>query len=165
MEKRTYPVLAEEVLWHQLPNGLPIAVVPRPGFTKKLAYFVTDYGAIHTEFTLNGESYSAPAGVAHFLEHKMFDLPGRDVMAEFAAMGANPNAFTSYDLTAYYFSCTDNFEACLHKGELINATRRRTLSSLLRKAMVVTVMAIAGRTSKIRFNGVGSLPKTVNTET
>ena len=113
MEKRTYPVLAEEVLWHQLPNGLPIAVVPRPGFTKKLAYFVTDYGAVHTEFTLNGESYSAPAGVAHFLEHKMFDLPGRDVMAEFAAMGANPNAFTSYDLTAYYFSCTDNFEACL----------------------------------------------------
>lgn len=113
MEKRTYPALAEEVLWHQLPNGLPIAIVPRPGFTKKLAYFVTDYGAIHTSFTLDGEAHTAPAGVAHFLEHKMFDLPGRDVMAEFAAMGANPNAFTSYDLTAYYFSCTENFDDCL----------------------------------------------------
>lgn len=113
MEKRIYPALAETVFWHTLPNGLPIAVVPRPGFTKKMAYFVTDYGAIHTQFTLNGEDFTAPAGVAHFLEHKMFDLPGRDVMAEFAAMGANPNAFTSYDLTAYYFSCTDNFEDCL----------------------------------------------------
>ena len=113
MEKHSYPALAEEIFWHTLPNGLPIAVIPRQGFTKKLAYFVTDYGAIHTRFTLNGEDIIAPAGVAHYLEHKMFDLPGRDVMAEFAAMGASPNAFTSYDLTAYYFSCTENFEKCL----------------------------------------------------
>ena len=113
MEKRSYPQLSEEIFWDTLPNGLPIVVVPRPGFTKKLAYFVTDFGAIHTDFTLNGKDYKVPAGIAHFLEHKMFDLPGRDVMAEFAAMGANPNAFTSYDMTAYYFSCTENFEDCL----------------------------------------------------
>ena len=113
MEKHIYPSLSEKVFWHTLPNGLPIAVIPRQGFTKKLAYFVTDYGAIHTQFTLNGENITAPAGVAHYLEHKMFDLPGRDVMAEFASMGASPNAFTSYDLTAYYFSCTENFDACL----------------------------------------------------
>jgi len=113
MEKRNYPGLQEQIWWGRLPNGLQIAVVPRPGFSKKLAYFVTDYGAIHTEFTLDGVSYSTPAGVAHFLEHKMFDLPGRDVTAEFAALGASPNAFTSYDLTAYYFSCTENFDPCL----------------------------------------------------
>lgn len=113
MEKCTYTALNEDIFWDRLPNGLQIAVVPRPGFSKKLAYFVTDYGAIHTEFTLNGEKHTTPAGVAHFLEHKMFDLPGRDVSAEFAAMGASPNAFTSYDLTAYYFSCTDNFNDCL----------------------------------------------------
>lgn len=113
MEKHVYPALSEEIFWRTLPNGLPVAVIPRPGFTKKLAYFVTDYGAIHTEFSLNGEEITAPAGVAHYLEHKMFDLPDRDVMAEFAAMGASPNAFTSYDLTAYYFSCTENFEDCL----------------------------------------------------
>ncbi len=113
MEQRIYPQLGEAVVWHTLPNGLPIAVVPRKGFTKKLAYFVTDFGAIHTTFTLNGKQYTAPDGVAHFLEHKMFDLPDRDVMAEFAEMGANPNAFTSYDLTAYYFSCTENFSDCL----------------------------------------------------
>ena len=43
----------------------------------------------------------------------MFDLPGRDVSEEFAALGAYPNAFTSYDMTAYYFSCTEHFESCL----------------------------------------------------
>lgn len=113
MEKRIYPSLNEQIFWDRLPNGLQIAVVPRPGFSKKLAYFVTDYGAIHTEFTMDGVPYKTPAGVAHFLEHKMFDLPGRDVSAEFAAYGATPNAFTGYDLTAYYFSCTDNFDPCL----------------------------------------------------
>jgi len=109
MEAFTYPELSEKIYRQTLPNGLTIAVVPRPGFTKKLAYFVTDYGAIHTDFTLNGEKITAPAGVAHYLEHKMFDMPGGDVTAQFAALGAVPNAFTSYDLTAYYFSCTANF--------------------------------------------------------
>lgn len=113
MEKHLYPALSEEIFWDKLPNGLPIAVIPRPGFSKKLAYFVTDYGAIHTEFTLNGQAFSTPAGIAHYLEHKMFDLPGRDVMGEFAMLGAAPNAFTSYDLTAYYFSCTEHFSDCL----------------------------------------------------
>ena len=113
MEQRTYPELGEKVIWDRLPNGLPIAVLPRPGFSKKLAYFVTDFGGIHRKFTLNGVAYETPAGIAHYLEHKLFDMPGRDVSAEFAAMGASPNAFTSYDLTAYYFSCTDHFEACL----------------------------------------------------
>ena len=113
MDKRTYPALGEQVIWQQLPNGLPIAIVPRPGFTKKLCYFVTDFGAIHTRFTMDGQDYEVPAGIAHYLEHKLFDLPDRDVTAEFAALGAIPNAFTSYDITAYYFSCTENFPKCL----------------------------------------------------
>ena len=109
-----YPELDETVYTCQLENGLNIAVVKRRGFTKKLAYFVTDYGAIHTEFTLDGKAYETPAGVAHYLEHKLFDMPGqRDVSAEFAAWGAMTNAFTSYDMTAYYFSCTEHFEECL----------------------------------------------------
>ena len=111
---KEYPAWGERVFWEELPNGLTVAVVPKPGFSKKLAYFVTDYGSIHTEFTVDGEKKSAPAGVAHYLEHKMFDLPRGEVSAEFAALGANPNAFTSYDMTAYYFSCTENFEQNLH---------------------------------------------------
>ena len=113
MEQRYYPQWNETLYRGVCPSGLTVCVVKRPGFTKKLAYFVTDFGSIHTEFTLNGQPFSAPAGVAHFLEHKMFDLPGRDVSEEFAALGAYPNAFTGYDMTAYYFSCTNNFEACL----------------------------------------------------
>ena len=109
-----YPELDEVCYREVLENGLTVAVVKKEGFTKKLAYFVTDYGAVHTEFSLEGRNYTAPAGVAHYLEHKLFDMPGdRDVSAEFAAMGAMTNAFTSYDMTAYYFSCTENFEGCL----------------------------------------------------
>ena len=114
MKRIDYPELDETLYTQVLANGLTVAVVPRKGFTKSLAYFVTDYGSIHTDFSLEGEVVHAPAGIAHFLEHKMFDLPGqRDVSEEFAAMGAVTNAFTSYDMTAYYFSCTSNFESCL----------------------------------------------------
>jgi len=114
VNKRYYPELDETLYTRRLENGLTVCVVPRKGFSKKMAYFVTDYGSIHTDFVLEGKVWKAPAGVAHYLEHKMFDLPGnRDVSAEFASMGAMTNAFTSYDMTAYYFSCTENFDDCL----------------------------------------------------
>ncbi len=114
MNQKYYPELDETLCSTVLENGLTVCVVPRQGFSKKMAYFVTDYGSIHTDFILEGKVYQAPAGVAHYLEHKMFDLPGnRDVSAEFASLGAMTNAFTSYDMTAYYFSCTENFDACL----------------------------------------------------
>ena len=111
MEIKTYPALGERVIWDKLPNGLTIAVLPRPGFTKKLCYFVTDFGSIHTEFTLDGKPYTAPAGVAHYLEHKMFDLPdGENALNILTANGADPNAFTSSGVTCYYFECTEGFE-------------------------------------------------------
>ena len=113
METIYYSKLDETVYSHICQNGLTVKVVHRPGFTRKMAYFVTDFGAIHTDFELEGKIYHVPAGIAHFLEHKMFELPQRDVSAEFAALGANVNAFTSYDMTAYYFSCSENFRESL----------------------------------------------------
>lgn len=113
MKKQYYEALDETLYSEILPNGLRILVCKRPGFSKKICYFATDFGSVHTSFTFEGKHYTVPAGVAHFLEHKLFDLPGRDVTAEFSAMGASVNAFTSYDLTAYYFSCTQEFDACL----------------------------------------------------
>ena len=114
MNCQHYPNLNERVYKEVLSNGLTVAIVPRPGFNRKLAYFVTDFGSIHREFTFEGQNYAVPAGIAHFLEHKMFDMPGdRDITAELAKLGASVNAFTSYDMTAYYFGCTDNFEQCL----------------------------------------------------
>ena len=114
MTKFEYPELGEVLYKERLSNGLTVIVLPRPGFSRKLAYFVTDFGSIHTDFSLEGREIHAPAGIAHFLEHKMFDLPGdRDVSAELAALGAGTNAFTSYDMTAYYITCTENFEPAL----------------------------------------------------
>ena len=114
MNRQYYPDLDETVYRETLECGLQVAVIPRKGFTKKLAYLVTDFGSIHTEFRLEGQDHRVPAGIAHYLEHKLFDMPGgRDVSEEFAARGAMVNAFTSYDMTAYYFSCTEHFEDCL----------------------------------------------------
>ena len=114
MRKFEYPELGEVLYQGRLSNGLRVLVAPRPGFSRKLAYFVTDFGAIHRNFILEGQEIHAPAGIAHFLEHKMFELPdGRDVSAELAALGAVTNAFTSHDMTAYYIGCTENFEKAL----------------------------------------------------
>lgn len=114
MTEYQYPELDERLFKEVLPNGLTLAVVPRKGFARSIAYFVTDFGSIHTDFTLDGVNHTTPAGVAHYLEHKMFELPGdRDVAGEFAALGASVNAFTSYDMTAYYFTCTQAFGQCL----------------------------------------------------
>jgi len=113
MNRQFYPQLNELVFRDALPNGLPIVILPRPGFTKKLCYLAVDYGSIHSDFLMDGEAVHAPAGVAHYLEHKLFDMPGRDISEEFAALGASVNAFTSYDMTAYYFTCTEHFDSCL----------------------------------------------------
>lgn len=113
MKETYYPHLNERALRVTLPNGLPVCVVPKPGFSKKCAYFAANYGSIDTKFTWNGRTYETPAGVAHYLEHKMFELEGRDVMQEFSALGASPNAFTTYSMTAYYFTCTEHFDRCL----------------------------------------------------
>ncbi len=108
-----YENLSEKVFRRTLPNGLQVTVIPRPGFTKKLCYFVTDFGAIDLSFVLNGEEVTLPQGTAHYLEHKLFDMPDFDVSAKFASLGASVNAFTSYDMTAYYFLCTEHFEDSL----------------------------------------------------
>ena len=113
MKQLHYPQVDETVCRTTLPNGLTVLVVPRPGFQKKLCYLAVDYGAIHRKCKIDGKEFEAPMGVAHYLEHKLFDMPGRDISAEFAALGGFPNAFTGYDMTAYYFSCTEHFEACL----------------------------------------------------
>ncbi len=113
MNKQYYPQLDETLYSQVLPNGLQVFVNKKPNFTKKLCYFAVDFGSIHTEFTFEGKAYRVPAGIAHYLEHKMFELPQRDVTAEFAALGVHVNAFTGYDMTAYHISCTENFEKAL----------------------------------------------------
>lgn len=105
----TYPRLDTKLYRYRLENGLQVLINPRPGFTKTLAYFATSYGSVHNQFTLEGQTHSVPAGIAHFLEHKLFELPDQDVTAQLSALGAHVNAFTSYDMTAYYVLCTGHF--------------------------------------------------------
>lgn len=106
---REYPSLGERVYEKELSNGLLIRVVRKPGFSKAHAFLAVDYGSMDTTFSKCGATYSSPLGVAHYLEHKMFDMPDGNVMQLFSQYGGNPNAFTSYDITAYYVECTDHF--------------------------------------------------------
>ena len=91
----------------QLANGLKIYYIPRPGFSKTFAMLATNFGSVDASFTLDGVRYDMPAGVAHFLEHKMFEDADGNALQKFGATGASPNAFTSHTMTAYHFSCTD----------------------------------------------------------
>jgi len=111
MQKKYYNSIGETVYTFTLPNGLGLCVIPKPGFSSKYAVFATNYGGAHRNFQLDGERHETPAGVAHYLEHKMFDLPdGDNAMNLLSQNGADPNAFTSAGMTAYYFQCTDHFE-------------------------------------------------------
>lgn len=110
MKLYAYPKLGEQFYEQKLPNGLCVRVLPKPGFARRYAFLGVNFGSIDTHFTLGGREYRVPDGIAHYLEHKMFDLPEGDATEQFAAHGGSPNAFTSYTMTAYYFDCTEEFE-------------------------------------------------------
>ena len=110
MKLFAYPKLGEQFYEQKLPNGLCVRVLPKPGFARRYAFLGVNFGSIDTHFTLGGREYRVPDGIAHYLEHKMFDLPEGDATEQFAAHGGSPNAFTSYTMTAYYFDCTEEFE-------------------------------------------------------
>ncbi|AEY65702.1 pitrilysin family protein [Clostridium sp. BNL1100] len=96
---------------YEHPSGLNCIVVPKKGYYKKYATFSTQYGSVDNEFIIPGENEptKVPDGIAHFLEHKLFDQKDGSVMDKFAALGSKPNAFTSFNQTVYLFSCTDLF--------------------------------------------------------
>ena len=106
--KTEYPALGERVYEAVSSAGLRVRVVPKPGFAKTYSFLATDYGSIDLSFTDGGTRHVTPMGVAHYLEHKMFDMPDGNAMQMFSRYGGNPNAFTSYDMTAYYVQCTEH---------------------------------------------------------
>ena len=109
MDKKLYPRIGEEVIWVTLNNGLPVCIVPKKGFSRKYALFATRYGGMDMRFRLNGQWLDTPAGIAHYLEHKMFDTEDGNALQELAMNGAEPNAFTSNAITCYYFDSTEKF--------------------------------------------------------
>ena len=109
MEKKLYERIGEEVFRATLPNGLPVDIVPKKGFSRKYALFATRYGGMDMRFEKDGQWLDTPAGIAHYLEHKMFDTEEGNALQELAKNGAEPNAFTSNAITCYYFDATEKF--------------------------------------------------------
>ncbi len=116
MEKIVYEQLKETLYYEKLPNGLDVYILPKQGFNKTFATFTTKYGSVDNTFVPLGkeEMIRVPDGIAHFLEHKLFEKEDHDAFQLFSKQGASANAFTSFTRTAYLFSCTSNVEQNLN---------------------------------------------------
>ncbi len=102
--------LKEKYYYKTLKSGLKIILIPKD-FPNLTAFVCCDFGNADLEYELDGKKYSLPSGTAHFLEHKMFETKdGSDAFLQFDDYGGNANAFTSFENTCYYFSCTENFK-------------------------------------------------------
>lgn len=102
----------ERLYYKKHKSGLKVYIMPRKDYSTSYAIFGTKYGSVDSEFVVPTEDKptKVPDGIAHFLEHKMFDMPdGTNVFDSFSKYGANANAFTSFNMTAYLFSTTSNF--------------------------------------------------------
>lgn len=112
MEKKYFEQLNETLYFEELDNGLKVYILPKQGYNKTYATFTTKYGSIDSEFIPLGkeEKLVVPDGIAHFLEHKLFEKKDGDVFQVFSKQGASSNAFTSFTRTAYLFSATNNVE-------------------------------------------------------
>ena len=113
MQRYDYPAIGETLYCDTLRSGLRLQVVTKPGYARSHAMLAVNYGGADRRFLLKGKRRDTPMGVAHYLEHKMFAMPEGDAMFTMAASGAQPNAFTSAWMTAYYFDTTEEFETNL----------------------------------------------------
>ena len=109
----TSALLREQYTHIEHASGLSIYVFPKK-MTNTYALFATKFGSMNTAFCVGEKQFAMPDGIAHFLEHKLFEAPdGTDTFARFSALGADSNAYTDYDKTAYLFSCTEHVEEAL----------------------------------------------------
>lgn len=112
MIKKTFcdPITQESYILAHHPTGLQIYLMPRKEYSSSYAVFGTRYGSVDVSFKTDKGDIVVPEGIAHFLEHKLFESEDGDAFARFSATGANANAYTSFDRTCYLFSCTSRFE-------------------------------------------------------
>lgn len=110
-----YPTLKETLYFEEMPNGLKVYLLPKVGFSKTYGLFSTRFGSVDTTFFPLHEQdmIKVPDGIAHFLEHKMFEMEDGDASEAFAKLGASTNAFTSSSRTAYLFSTTSHEKECI----------------------------------------------------
>ncbi|WP_028043694.1 EF-P 5-aminopentanol modification-associated protein YfmH [Candidatus Stoquefichus massiliensis] len=115
MKTINYQTLQETLYFEEMDNGLHVYLLPKKGFSKTYGLFSTNFGSIDTSFVPIGETemIKVPDGIAHFLEHKMFEMEDGDASNAFAKLGASTNAFTSSSRTAYLFSTTSHENECI----------------------------------------------------
>lgn len=112
MIKKTFcdPITKESYILAHHTSGLEVYLMPRAEYSSSYAVFGTRYGSVDVSFTTDKGDITVPEGIAHFLEHKLFESEDGDAFTRFSATGANANAYTSFDRTCYLFSCTSRFE-------------------------------------------------------
>ncbi|MCL2699756.1 MAG: insulinase family protein [Defluviitaleaceae bacterium] len=106
-------VLNERIYFKHLSNGVKCYIIPKLGYVEQQAMLGINYGSVDYAFSVGGKKYNHPAGVAHFIEHKMFEDKEINVFERFMSLKASVNAFTNFTTTAYYFSTSENFYECL----------------------------------------------------
>lgn len=113
MKVHNYELIDEKVFEHELDNGLKLFIIPKPGFQKTFVTYTTQFGSLDNHFKPLGSNkfVKVPDGVAHFLEHKLFEKEEEDLFTAFAEENAQANAFTSFDRTSYLFSATNHLES------------------------------------------------------
>ena len=113
--KRQDTVCGDTVFEAEQESGLRVFVCPKKGYSSTYAIFGTAYGSVNNCFLFPGDPQpvEVPPGIAHFLEHKLFENEKEDAFVRYARTGASANAYTSFDKTCYLFSCSQNFEASL----------------------------------------------------
>lgn len=114
MDTIIYKSLGETLYTFTHSSGLPVRFVRKKGFARKFAVLAVDFGSVNTSFKVCGEPITeVPQGIAHFLEHKLFEQEDGNVLEKYTRLGASPNAATGFSNTYYYFNCTDRFAECL----------------------------------------------------
>ena len=138
-EEKYYPAVKEMIYRTRLSNGLTVALLPKKEFKEVYGSVTVQFGSIDTLVTeVYGDVKKYPAGIAHFLEHKLFEREDySDLMSAFTSLGADSNAFTSFTKTSYLFSATDHFLENLDLLDELVTSAHFTEDSVLREQNII----------------------------
>ena len=138
-EEKYYPAVKEMVYRTRLANGLIVALLPKKEFKEVYGSVTVQFGSVDTLVTeVDGDVKEYPAGIAHFLEHKLFEREdASDLMSAFTSLGADSNAFTSFTKTSYLFSATDHFLENLELLDELVTSAHFTEDSVLREQNII----------------------------
>lgn len=138
LERLNYDHIGQDVYQTVLENGLNLVIIPKPGYKETVGLIQVGYGGVDTEFTVVDKPVKTPNGLAHFLEHQMFEHEDKgDFSQLFTSLGSDSNAFTSLVATSYYFSGLDKVKECLELLQDLVSQARFTDQSIRKEKSVI----------------------------